>query len=56
VQRRIARHHCLDACDVIGVDCLLELPDFLEGLNVSLELRPVRKPIETRDLELRIGE
>ena len=56
VQRRVARHHGLDALDVVGVDCLLELPDLLEGLDVSLELGPTRKPVETRDLELRIGE
>jgi hypothetical protein len=56
VERRVARHHGLDARDVVGVDCLPELPDFLEGLDVSLELGPTRKPVETRDLELRIGE
>ena len=56
VQRRVARHHGLDANDVVGVDRLLELPDLLERLDVSLELRPARKPVETRDLELRIGE
>ena len=31
VQRRVARHHGLDAIDVVGVDRLLELPDLLEG-------------------------
>ena len=56
MQRRATRHHSLDARDVVGIDCLLELPDLLEGLDVSLELRPARKPVETRDLELRIGE
>ena len=56
VQRRVARHQALDAIDVVGVDRLLELPDLLQGLDVSLELRPTRKPIETRDLELRIGD
>ena len=56
MQRRVARHHGLDASDVVGVDSLLELPDLLEGLDVSLELRPTRKPVETRDLELRIGD
>jgi hypothetical protein len=56
VQRRVARHHGLDAHDVVAIDCLLELPDLLEGLDVSFELRPAREPVETRDLELRIGE
>ena len=56
MQRRVARHHGLDAIDVVGVDSLLELPDLLEGVDVSLELRPARKPVETRDLELRIGD
>ena len=56
MQRRVARHHGLDANDVVGVDSLLELPDLLEGVDVSLELRPARKPVETRDLELRIGD
>ena len=56
VQRRVARHQGLDAIDVVGVDSLLELPDLLQGVDVSLELRPARKPVETRDLELRIGD
>jgi hypothetical protein len=56
VQRRVARYHGLHPLDVVGVDCLLELPDLFEGLNVSLELEPTRKPIKTRDLELRIGQ
>jgi hypothetical protein len=56
VQRRVARHQGLDANDVVGVDSLLELPDLLEGVDVSLELRPARKPVETRDLKLRIGD
>src|SRR4030095_2561551 len=56
VQRRVARHHGLDANDVVGVDNLLELPDFLQGIDVSLELRPACKSVETRDLELRIGD
>ena len=56
MQRRVARHHGLDAIDVVGVDSLLELPDLLQGVDVSLELRPARKPVETRDLELRIGD
>src|SRR5260370_866283 len=56
VQRRVARHHGLDANTVIGVNRLLELPDLLEGLYVSLELRQAGKPVEARDLELRIGD
>jgi hypothetical protein len=56
VQRRVARHHGLDANHVVGVDGLLELPDLLERFDMSLELGPTRKPVETRDLELRIGE
>ena len=56
MQRRVARHHGLDARDVVSVNCLLELPDLLEGLDMSLELGPTRKPVEARDLELRIGE
>jgi hypothetical protein len=56
VQRRVARHHGLNAHDVVAIDCLLELPDLLEGLDMSLELGPTRKPVEARDLELRIGE
>jgi hypothetical protein len=31
VQRRVARHHGLDAIDVVRVDRLLELPDLLQG-------------------------
>src|SRR4030095_11249673 len=46
----------LDAIDVVGVDSLLELSNLLEGIDVSLELRPARKPVETRNLELRIGD
>src|SRR5438034_5655961 len=56
MQLRVARHHRLHANDVVGVDSLLELPDLLQGLDVSLELRPARKPVEPRDLELRIGD
>jgi hypothetical protein len=32
------------------------LPDFFQGVDVSLELRPAGKPVETRHLELRIGD
>ena len=39
-----------------GCDGLLELPGLLEELNVSPELGPTRKSVETRDLELRIGK
>jgi hypothetical protein len=39
-----------------AIDGLLELPDFLEGIDVGLELRPTGKPIETCDLKLRVGE
>jgi len=56
VQGRVARHHGLDARDVVVIDCVLELPDHLEGLDMSLELGPTRKPVEARDLELRTGE
>jgi hypothetical protein len=56
VQRRVARHQSLDANDVVCIDGLLELPDLLERFDVSLELRPARKPVETRDPELRIGD
>src|SRR4029077_3935044 len=56
VQRRVARHQGLDTNNVVGVDSLLELPDLLERFDVSLELRPARKPVEKRDLELRIGD
>src|SRR5229473_4174209 len=56
MQRRVARHHRFHVNDVVGVDSLLELSDLLEGLDVSLELRPARKPVETRNLELRIGD
>jgi hypothetical protein len=54
MQCRISRHHRLDAYDVIGVDGLLELAGFFEGLDISLKLRPVPKAVETRDFELRI--
>ncbi len=56
VQRRVAGHHVHDTRDVVGVDCLLELPELLEGLDMSLELGPTRKSIETCDLKLGIGE
>src|SRR5437588_637721 len=56
VQRRVARHHGLDAIDVVGVDRLSELSDLLQGVDVSLELGPARKPVEPRDLELRIRD
>jgi hypothetical protein len=56
VQRRVARHHGLDSNSVVGVDSLLKLPDLLKGLDVSFELRSARKPIETRDLELRFRD
>src|SRR6516225_2635139 len=39
-----------------AIDGLLELPDFLEGIDVGLELRPTGKPVETCDLKLRVGE
>jgi hypothetical protein len=42
---RVARHQALDANDVVGVDSLLELPEFLERFDVSFKLRPVRKPM-----------
>jgi hypothetical protein len=56
MQRRVARHHGLDANDVVCVDSVLELPRLFEEFDVSLELRPARKPVETRDLELRVGD
>ncbi len=52
----VARHHGLNANDVVGVDSLLELPDLLIGFDVDLELRPAGKPVEMRDLALRIGD
>src|SRR5439155_1267695 len=45
-----------DANNIVGVDSLLELPDLPERFDVSLELRPTRKPVEKRDLELRISD
>jgi hypothetical protein len=56
VQCRVARHRGRGARDVVGVNYLLELPNLLEELDVSLEVRPVREPLDRRDLELRIGE
>ena len=56
VQRRVVGHKRFDAFDVVGVDRLLEAPDLLERIDMGLELRPARKPIETGDFELRIGE
>jgi hypothetical protein len=56
VQRRVVSHHCLDTRDVVTIDCLLELTNLVEGLDMSLKLGPTRKPVEARDLELGIGE
>jgi hypothetical protein len=56
VERRIARHHGLDARYFVVINCVLELHGRLEGLDMSLELGPTRKPVEARDLELRIAE
>jgi hypothetical protein len=48
------RHHRLYALDIVGVDCLLELPDGVERIDLDLELRPTRKSIEAGDLELSV--
>jgi hypothetical protein len=56
VQRWVAGHKSLDSIEIVGVNRLLELPDFLDRFDVRFELRPARKPIETCDLELRFGE
>ena len=56
MQARIACHEELDALEIVAIDGLLELPDFLEGIDVSLELWPTGKPIETCDFDLRVGK
>ena len=56
MQRWVARHHGRDAGDVVGVDSVLELAYLLQRFDVSLEFRPARKAVETRDPELRIGD
>jgi hypothetical protein len=55
-QSRVASHEVLDAIEIICVDGLLELADLLEGIDMTLELRPTGEPIETGDLELRVSE
>ena len=42
--------------EVIGVDRILEVVRFRKRIDMSLELRPTQEPIETRDLELRVGD
>ncbi len=54
MQRRVARHHGRDAINVVGVNRLLKLSDLPQRVDVRLELRPTREPVETRDFELRI--
>src|SRR5438874_2583042 len=56
MQGRVACHEELDALEIVTVDGPLELADFLEGIGVGLELRPAGKPMETCDLELRVGK
>src|SRR5690349_8564362 len=56
VQNRVASHEVFDALEIVGVDGLLELADFLQGVNMSFELGPTVEAVETSDFELRSGE
>lgn len=56
MQRRVAGHESFDCVEVVGVDGLLELPGLFKQIDVNLELGPTSKSIETRDLELRLGQ
>src|SRR5439155_537004 len=56
MQGWIACHEELDALEIVAIDGLLELADFLQGIDVGLEFRPTGKPLETCDFELRVGK
>jgi hypothetical protein len=56
VQRRIASHKSFDSTKIVAVNGLFELPDLLCRFDVSFEFGPACKPIETRDLKLRLSE
>ncbi len=56
MQSRIAAHKGFHALEVVGIDGVLELSDRFERIDVSLQLRPAGKSIETGNLELRISE
>src|SRR2546429_6928051 len=56
MQGWIACHEELDALEIVAIDGLLELADFLQGIDVGLEFRPTGKPVETCDFELRVGK
>ncbi len=56
MQSRIAGHKGFHALEVVGIDGALELSDLFERIDVSLQLRPAGKSIETGNLELRISE
>src|SRR5215470_2330378 len=56
MQLRVAAHQSRDLAEVVAVNGLLELPDFLERIDVSLELWPAGESIQTGNLKLRVGD
>src|SRR5262249_27726950 len=55
VQRGITGHQGFDAVEVVGVYCMLKLPDLFERLNMRFKLGPTGKAVQTRNLELSFG-
>src|SRR5262249_27616029 len=52
----VARHHLLDALQIVGIDGLLELPNRLQRFDKGLELGPARKPVLPGNLKLCVGK
>src|SRR5262249_10457417 len=51
----ITGHQGFDAVEVVGVYCMLKLPDLFERLNMRFKLGPTGKAVQTRNLELSFG-
>jgi hypothetical protein len=52
VQLGIPRHKGLNGIEIVGIDCLLELADFVERINVHFQLWPTGETVAPRNLEL----
>ena len=56
MKSRVASHEVFDAIEIVGVNGLLQLANFLEGIDVGFEFRPAGEAEETSDLDLGIGK
>lgn len=56
MQAWVMGHERFNAFEIVRIDSLLKLTDLRHGSYLGLELRPAGKAVETRNLELRVGE